>query len=622
VTSTVHVKQWGTCITTPEIEKGNGKVKIVTSLEGMTAGNKIRLTTNIYDARGARVATLVNPVSNPETVQELTVQNPVLWSVDAPCLYKAESVVEVDGKKADRYETVFGFRYFKFTNNNGFFLNGENMKLNGVCMHHDLGALGAAINESAIRRQLAMLRAMGCNAIRTSHNPPAPEMLNLCDELGFVVINEAFDEWKNAKCENGYNTLWDQWAEKDMTAFIRRDRNHPSVIMWSIGNEIREQGITGGDVYCRFLVDICKREDPTRPTTGGFNRWEEAISNGFGDIVDVPAWNYKPLKYAYIHEKHPQWTMYASETASTVSSRGEYFFPDVAKVLREKDRVPYHGSSYDLEYPAWATTADVEFAAQDSFPFMGGEFVWTGFDYLGEPTPFNDVWPSRSSYFGIIDLAGIPKDRYYLYQSKWTSKEVLHLLPHWNWEGMEGKTIPVHCYTSFNRAELFVNGKSMGIREKDPSKLYSKYRLVWDEVPYEPGELKVVALDKDGRALASKSIKTAGKPARIILEADRKSVSNSGKELAFVTATVVDANGVVCPRANNKITFQVTSQGKFRAADNGDPTSVESFVNPVRSAFNGKCVAIVESTAGNGEMTLVAQSPELGKAEIKIKVSK
>lgn len=621
VTNPVHVKQWGTYITTPDIEKGKGTVGIETSLEGLKAGSKnTRLTTNIYNAKNKLVASVTNPVEGLKIAQQLIVDQPQLWSLTDPYLYRAESIVEADGKKIDRYETVFGFRYFKFTNNEGFFLNGKNMKLNGVCMHHDLGALGAAINVSAIKRQLSILQEMGCNAIRTSHNPPAPEMLQLCDEMGFVVINEAFDEWKNAKCDNGYNTLWDKWAEKDMVAFIHRDRNHPSVIMWSVGNEIREQGLKDGATYCKFLVDICKREDPSRPTTAGFNKWKEAIENGLANIVDVPGWNYKPQYYSYIHKKFPKWSMYGSETASTVSSRGEYFFPAEAKVLKE--RVPYHGSSYDMEYTGWATSPDTEFAYQDSCSFMAGEFMWTGFDYLGEPSPFNDVWPSRSSYFGIIDLAGIPKDRFYIYQSKWTEKEVLHLLPHWNWEGLEGKPIPVHCYTSYEKAELFVNGKSMGIRTKKPLPLYDKYRLVWNEVPYEAGELKVVALDKNNKPVKEATVKTAGKPARIVLTADRTAVCNSEKELAFVTATVVDENGVVCPRADNKITFSVVGPGKLKAADNGDPTSVESFVHPVRSAFNGKCVAIVQSTDMKGELKLVAQSPGLDKTEIAIQINK
>lgn len=624
VTNPVFVKQWGTYITTPDIEKGKGTVAIETSLEGLKAATQsIKLTTNIYNAENKLVASVTNPVvgSKTMTMQQLVVDQPHLWSNTVPYLYRTESIVEVEGKKTDHYETVFGFRYFKFTNNEGFFLNGKNMKLNGVCMHHDLGALGAAINTSAIKRQLTILQEMGCNAIRTSHNPPAPELLQLCNEMGFLVVDEVFDEWKNAKVPNGYNTLWDNWAEKDLVAFIHRDRNHPCVILWSLGNEIKEQSLAGGWVYCKFLVDICKREDPTRPTTAGFEVIEGAIKNGLAGIVDVPGWNYKPQHYKSTHEQFPKWAMYGSETVSAVSSRGEYFFPAAPNVIRT--RKPYQCSSYDMEFPRPAAAwPDKEFAAQDSFPFIAGEFVWTGFDYLGEPTPFNVEWPSRSSYFGIIDLAGIPKDRFYLYQSKWSNKEVLHLLPHWNWPGMEGKPIAVHCYTNFQKAELFLNGKSMGIRIKDPSKLFTKYRLVWDAVPYEPGELKVVALDVANKPIKEAFMRTAENPARIILKADRKIVSHSEKELAFVTVLVVDDNGVICPRAANKIELSMEGGGILKAADNGDATCLESFADPVRSAFNGQCMAIIQSTATQGEMKLVAQSPGLEKAEISIQILK
>jgi beta-galactosidase len=375
--------------------------------------------------------------------------------------------------------------------------------------------------------------------------------------------------------------------------------------MWSLGNEIREQGMSDGAQYCRFLNEISKREDPTRPTTAGFNNWDQAIQNGLAEVVDVPGWNYKPQYYKYIHEKFPHWKIYGSETASTVSSRGEYFFPAEIKV--HYTRKPYHSSSYDLEYPRWATTPDREFAAQDSFPFMAGEFVWTGFDYLGEPTPFNNKWPSRSSYFGIIDLCGIPKDRYFLYQSKWSDKSVLHLLPHWNWEGKEGEIIPVHCYTSFRKAELFLNGKSQGVREKDPTQLYSTYRLVWD-IPYEPGELKVVALDESNRPLKETVIKTAGAPAAIRLEAMSDTIIADGKELAFVTVSVVDQHGVLCPMASNSIQFKVEGDGYLKAVGNGDPTSLESFVKPTRKTFNGKCMVFLQSAEQAGQIRLIADS--------------
>jgi len=620
-TNPLHIKQWGTFISTPEIEKGKGTVRIETILNGIAYISKnISLTTKIYNTNNQLVAEQSNAVEEEKITQHLTVEQPNLWSVNDPYLYRAVSTVEIDGITSDTYETVFGFRYFKFTSDEGFFLNGENLKFKGVCMHHDLGALGAAINQSAIKRQLLLLKEMGCNAIRTAHNPPAPELLKLTDEMGFLVINEAFDEWKHAKCENGYNTLWDEWAEKDLVAFIHRDRNHPSVIMWSVGNEVREQSMEGGDTYCKFLVDICHREDPTRPVTAGFNQWQGAIKNGLAESVDVQGWNYRPMFYKYIHEKFPDWKIYGSETVSAVSSRGEYFLP--AQPLRFKNytRYPYHCSSYDLEYAGWAYTPDVEFAAQDSFSFVSGEFVWTGFDYLGEPTPYNEEWPARSSYFGIIDLAGMPKDRFYLYQAKWTDKKVLHLMPHWNWEGMGGKSIPVQCYTNFQKAELFLNGVSQGVREKNHGDLYSRYRLTWNDVKYEPGELKVVALDTNNKPVKEQSVKTAGIPSKIVLSADKETISNSKNEFVFITASVVDKNGVLCPKASNLITFNVDGDGIFKAADNGDPTCLESFIDPARSAFNGKCIAILQPTS-KGEIKLTAHSPNLKFSEVKIKVN-
>lgn len=617
VTDPVHIKQWGTYITTPDVADGKGNVNISTTI--LSRGKeKITLQTDVVDAGGTIMATASTntEVDGEQTVsQSFSVENFKLWSPVTPVLYKSVSKVLKNGKVVDQYETPFGFRYFEFTADKGFFLNGKNMKLRGVCLHHDLGPLGAAVNYSAMKRQLTLLQEMGCNALRTSHNPPAPELLQLTDEMGFLVIDEAFDEWKHAKVENGYHTLWDKWAEKDLVAFIHRDRNHPSVILWSIGNEIREQMLEGGAQYCRFLVDICKREDPSRPTTAGFNQWDNAIKNGFADIVDLPGWNYKPQYYQFIHEQHPTWKMYGSETASTVSSRGEFFFP--AEVCVHCTREPYQCSSYDLEYPRWATTPDQEFAAQDSFPFMAGEFVWTGFDYLGEPTPYNQEWPSRSSYFGIIDLCGIPKDRYYLYQSKWSGKEVLHLLPHWNWEEKEGDTIPVHCYTNFDKAELFLNGKSLGIQKKDPSQLYWKYRLVWD-VPYEPGELKVVALDESNQLAKETVMRTAGAPAAVQLEAMSDTIMADGKELAFVTVSVIDANGVLCPKASSQINFRVEGEGSLKAVGNGDPTSLESFVKPTRKVFNGKCMVYLQSADKAGQIRLVAESEGLKAADIRI----
>lgn len=621
VTNPVFVKQWGTYLTTPEIKEGKGTVNLKTTILNQSAKSKnVTVETQIITQAGETVARISDKIKIDKELtveQNLTVPSPELWSVELPTLYTAVTKI-LDGKKElDSYETPFGFRYFEFTNNDGFFLNGKRVQLNGVCLHHDLGPLGAAVNLSSLRHRMKLLQEMGCNSIRTSHNPPTPEMLELADEMGFLVLDEIFDEWKMAKSKNGYNTLWDEWAEKDMVAWIHRDRNHPSVIAWSVGNEVREQGMEDGAKYCQFLVDICHREDPTRPTTAGFNNWRGAINNGLADAVDLPAWNYKPQFYNKIHKDHPEWTMYASETASTVSSRGEYFFPAEVKVMYTRE--PYHSSSFDMEYPSWATSPDREFVAQDSLKFMAGEFVWTGFDYLGEPTPYNIQWPSRSSYFGIIDLCGIPKDRYFLYQSKWSDKEVLHILPHWNWKA--GEKVSVHCYTSFDKGELFLNGKSLGVREKNPANLYTTYRLVWDDITYEPGEIKVVALDKNNNPLKEAVMKTAGEPVKIVLETDRNQILADGKELAFVTVSVVDENGTLCPQASNLVHFSVEGEGSVKAVGNGDPTSLESFVKPFRKTFNGKCMVLVQSTKTAGEFTLKAESEGLESREIKIKSS-
>ena len=619
VTNPVHIKQWGTYIITPDIKNGKGTLNLkATVLNKSGEPKNVTIETQITDVDGNIVAKVANKTNLDEenTVEQIiVVPSPKLWSIEAPIMYTAITKILENGIELDSYKTPFGFRYFEFTNNDGFFLNGKRVQLNGVCLHHDLGPLGAAVNVSSLRHRLNLLQEIGCNSIRTTHNPPTPKLLELADEMGFLIIDEIYDEWEMAKTENGYNKLWDDWAEKDMVAWIHRDRNHPSIIAWSIGNEIREQNIKEGLKACQFLVDICHREDPTRPTTAGFNNWKGAIKNGLADAVDLPAWNYKPQHYSFIHKNHPEWKMYASETASTVSSRGEYFFPAEEKI--HFMRKPYHSSSFDNEFPRWATSPDREFVAQDSFKYMTGEYVWTGFDYLGEPTPYNIEWPSRSSYFGIIDLCGIPKDRYYLYQTKWTNKEILHLLPHWNWN--PGQNISVHCYTSFDKAELFLNGNSLGIREKDLSSLYLTYRLVWDNITFEEGEIKVVALDKNNNPVKETIMKTAGKPAKIKLETDRTEIMADGKELAFVTVSVLDKNGILCPKADNIINFSVEGKGVVKAVGNGDPTSLESFVKPFRKAFNGKCMVIVQSTKNMGDLKLIAKSNGLEMVQIIIK---
>ena len=616
----VHVAHWGTCVTTSAMDEQTATLNVRTEI-ACSRSETVELETRLVDPNGDQVAatTAAQDLSTDGVFeQQLRIDSPVLWSPDRPQLYTVQSVVRVGGETVDRYETPCGLRTLKFCPRTGFYLNGEPLQLKGVCMHHDLGPLGAAVNRAALHRQLRILQEMGCNAIRTSHNPPAPELLDLADRMGMLVIDEAFDEWRISKCENGYHILFDDWAEKDLRAMIRRDRNHPSVIMWSLGNEIREQsdGEQGGEV-CRFLHEIARDEDPTRPTTCGFNAHTAAIRNGLADAVDVPGWNYRPHHYARYHSEHPDWPMYGSETASCISSRGEYYFP--VEEERGPIRETLQVNSYDLACAPWASSPDHQFRAVDENPGIMGEFVWTGFDYLGEPTPYKEQWPSRSSYFGIVDLCGLAKDRFYLYQSRWADKQTLHLLPHWTWPGREGQVTPVHCYSSWDRVELFVNGKSQGGRTKNENNLLTRYRLVWNAVNYEPGELKAIAYDKSGHAVKEVVVHTAGEPARIRLSTDRATMSADGEDMAFITAEVVDANGHGCPRANDLIRFHVEGPARIAAVDNGDATSLEPFQADQRHAFNGKCVVYLRSVEGEaGTVALGAEAAGREAGEITI----
>lgn len=616
-TNPTHVAHWGTYVTTPEITAKKAVVSVKTKINNSTKDAK--LTTTVFDASGREVATVTTSVTTggeSELEQRVTIQNPQLWSLENRNLYNAVSQVYVGKELVDRYETTFGVRTLRFDKDKGFFLNDKPIKMQGVCMHHDLGPLGAAVNHRAMQRQLEMLKEMGCNAIRTSHNPPDPYLLQLADEMGFLVQVEAFDEWKLGKNKNGYNTSFDKWADRDLRSMIRRDRNHPSVVMWSIGNEIREQEDKNGKQVAQFLVDICKSEDPTRPTTAGFDRPVPAMTNGLTDVVDLVGFNYKPFVYKSVHADHPNYVIYGSETASTVSTRGEYKFPAAEK--KGAWYWDYQMSSYDLEYPNWASTPDTEFEAQDDNEFIFGEFVWTGFDYLGEPTPYNEGTPAKSSYFGIVDLAGLKKDRFYLYQSKWSDKPVLHLLPHWNWEDREGKNIPVMCYTNYPKAELFVNGKSMGVKEKNNLSKYDRYRLIWDNVTYQPGEIKVVAYDASGRAVAQQVIRTAGEPAKIRLTADRSQISADGKDLSFVTIEILDRDNNLCPRSGNMLFFQVSGAGELAAVCNGNPIDQTSFSSNYMRAFNGKMVAIVKSDLKGGDINLTVSGYQLGEQKATI----
>jgi beta-galactosidase len=520
-------------------------------------------------------------------------------------------------QQVDEISEKFGIRSVSYDREYGFRFNGEVTKFKGVCLHHDLGPLGTAVNRAALKRQMRILKDMGCNAIRSAHNMPSMEQLELADEMGFFFLAESFDEWAKPKVDSGYHRFFDQYAERDVVNLVRATRNHPSIVMWSSGNEVPDQWGDEGVKRAKWLQDIFHREDPTRPVTVGMDQVEAVMESGFGALLDVPGLNYRVHLYEKAHKKFPQGIILGSETASTVSSRGIYKFPVEVGVMKQHS--DYQCSSYDLEYCSWSNLPEDDFVLQDDKPWVIGEFVWTGFDYLGEPTPYDDVWPSRSSYFGICDLAGLPKDRYYLYRSRWnTEKETLHILPHWNWEGREGETTPVFVYTSYDRAELFLNGKSLGVREKNDSTKRHRYRLMWMDVEYQPGTLRVVAYDEDGQAAAEKEIHTSGKPHQIVLEADRSEIKADGEDISFVTISVLDKNGIPCPTATHQLDFNVRGASKFKAACNGDPTSLEVFNKPTMKLFSGKLVVLVQSNEKPGTVELTVSGDGLKTGKIKL----
>ena len=620
-TNKIHVPVWGTYITTPFVSEEYASVRLRTEIAG--DHKDIRIITEIRDADNKVVAFKDNRQQlnhGRPFEQNFIVEDPRLWSPETPYLYTAISSIFVDSTQTDEYTTRFGIRDIKFVADKGFFLNGQQRKFQGVCNHHDLGPLGTAINESALRHQLILLKEMGCDAIRTSHNMPAPELVKLCDEMGFMMIVENFDEWNVAKCKNGYHRFFDEWAEKDMINMLRHFRNNPSVVMWSIGNEVPTQCSNDGYKVARFLQDICHREDPTRPVTSGMDQVSCVLDNGFAAVVEIPGFNYRTHRYVEAYERLPQNLLLGSETASTVSSRGVYKFPVEKKANALYD--DHQSSSYDLEYCFWSNIPDEDFALADDYHWTLGQFVWTGFDYLGEPSPYDtDAWPNHSSMFGIIDLASIPKDRYYLYKSIWNRDEAtLHILPHWNWKGREGEVTPVFVYTSYPSAELFINGKSQGKRTKNNNSLTERYRLMWMDVRYEPGEVKVVAYDENGNKTEEKMVCTAGEPHRIELIPDRHVLSADGKDLAYVNVRVVDKDGNLCPLDNRMIRFTVSGAGKYRASANGDPTCLEMFHLPQMQLFNGQLTTIVQAGEIGGTLTLEAKSKGVQSSKISIRV--
>ena len=652
----VHIPVWGTYITTPYVGSDYATVSVRTEIEGLEDGTPVTLKTSIIDSEGRTVAEDVDTrrIIKGEVEQILTVDTPSLWSPESPTLYYAETEILTGGKIEtdwnmarpeitishgadfqDKVRTRFGIRSIEIRPDKGFFLNGQNRKFRGVCLHHDLGPLGAAVNKAAIRRQLTMLKDMGCDAIRTSHNMPAEELVELCDEMGLMVMCENFDEWDAAKCENGYHRFFNEdsgdgmiWAEKDMINMLRHFRNNASVVMWSIGNEVPSQWAEGGLEVAAWLQEICHRLDPTRPVTCGMDQYNAVVENGFAAQLDVVGFNYKVDRYKPAYELLPQKIILGSETASTVSSRGVYHFPvTLGNDILNDD---HQSSSYDTEFCFWSNIPDNDFAADEDYDWCIGQFVWTGFDYLGEPSPYDtDAWPNHSSVFGIIDLASIPKDRYYLYRSQWNNSDnTLHILPHWNWKGREGETTPVFVYTSYPSAELFVNGVSQGMRTFAESdgvtpclgrKAMERFRLMWDDVIYEPGELRVVAYNADNQPVEEKVIQTSGSAAAIKLTPDRKVLKADGEDLCYVNVSLVDKDGNPVPCDDRLIKVKVSGAGSFRAIANGDPTCLEPFHEPQMHLFSGQLTVLVQSGMTPGDIKVEVSGKGVSKNEITIK---
>ena len=612
------INPWGCYFRTESIGDGKAEVSICTNINNVD--KTLSIENQLVDAAGKVVAQFKYGDFDAQgnVVKKLTVDNAQLWSPETPYLYKLITRLYRNNRLIDQTQQKVGIRTVRVAQYDGFQLNGVSRKIKGVCLHHDLGPLGAAVNKAALIRQIRMMKDMGCDAIRTAHNMPSTWQMEVCDSMGMMVMAESFDMWIYPKCKNGYALNFKEWADKDMENLVLNHRNHPSIVMWSIGNEIPEQWSKEGRDISKHLQDICHKLDPTRPVTQGMDQAEGALKSGFAQVMDVPGFNYRVHKYDNNIKQLPKGFLLGSETASTVSSRGVYKFPVVAS--DSKTYADGQCSSYDVEYCPWSNLPDDDWRMQDDRDYTIGEFVWTGYDYLGEPSPYDEYWPSRSSYFGICDLAGLPKDRYYLYRSHWRKDDAtLHVLPHWTFPGRDGETTPVYCYTSWPSAELFVNGKSQGRIVKNADTRLDRYRLRWNNVKYEPGEIKVVAYDYDGTPKGEKIIRTAGAPARIVLKADRNSISSKGEDLSFVTVSVVDKDGNPCPTATNKMKFNVSGAAKFRAACNGDATSLVAFNSTEMPLFSGELVVVVEGLK-RGAATLSVSADGLTTATLPITV--
>ena len=620
-THPVHVDLWGTLVTTPEISETDATVSVKTTVKNTAEQMSVSLKSVIFDPQGIKVAEVTSDhdLENGEShkfSQDMKVKNPILWSVHSPRLYTMVSQVFIEGRMVDDYSTLFGIRYFEFDPEKGFSLNGESMKILGVCQHHDLGCLGSAVNGRALERQLEILKEMGCNGIRTAHNPPAPELLNLCDRLGFIVMDEAFDMWKMAKTKYDYSLYYDKWHEQDLIDFIKRDRNHASVMMWSIGNEIREQWDESGLAMAQELAEIVRELDDTRPITSGLSYPEPQNNIIRSGALDLIGYNYHHQQFTEFPETFPNGKFVGAETGSALATRGAYDMPSDSLRIWPKDwrrpqkyNADYTCSSYDNCRVGWGSTHRATWTLIAEYDYLSSMFYWTGFDYLGEPTPY--WWPARSSYFGLVDLAGFPKDAYYFYQAEWTDKPVLHLFPHWNWQ--PGDTVDVWVYTNFDQVELFLNNVSLGVKEKDDND-----PTLWWRTEYAPGEIRAVGTQQNGETL-TKWIRTAGQPAALKLEADRDIIFADGKDLSFVTVTVLDADGNMVPKAENLIQFEISGPGFITGVDNGNQISHEPFKANTRKVFNGKCLAVIQSAGRTGSINLKASSNGLESDSVLIK---
>ena len=630
-----RIDPWKTFIRTTQLSSHKAEVDVTVGTDSPLKGYQ-GFEIEMRDAKGKLVGhEHSSEISDSgEANLSFTIQEPHLWSPETPYLYTAHIKYMQNGQLLDEVTQKFGIRTVKVSKEGGFQLNGVTRKIKGVCLHHDLGPLGAAVNKAALIRQIKTMKDMGCDAIRTSHNMPSQIQMDICDSLGMMVMAESFDMWLYPKCKNGYARFFEDWWKKDIENLILANRNHPSIIMWSIGNEIPEQGSAQGKEISENLQNACHALDPTRPVTQGLDHAEASIKSGVATTMDVPGFNYRVHKYQNSIGQLPQGFLLGSETASTVSSRGVYKFPvEVTDNSQYASWAPSYDpqailkadgqcSSYDLEYCSWSNLPDDDWVWQDDKDWVIGEFVWTGYDYLGEPTPYDEYWPSRSSYFGICDLAGLPKDRYWLYRSRWNKDEhTIHLLPHWTW-GLSkkdkgnriGKVTPVYCYTDYPTGELFVNGKSQGKISKNPTERLDRYRLRWNNVKYEPGEIKVVIYDAQGNKAGEQTVKTAGKPAALKLDAWTQNSSllkSNGDDLAFITVSLTDADGTLIPQADDQLTFEVTGAGTFEAVCNGDATSLESFKQPTMKLFNGQLVVVVRSSKESGTLTLKVTDKKL-----------